>query len=197
MGFVEFFNRPFPLTESVPLWAFCLLVLLVSGITEGLKIPIKLLTNKIQNDKTRHRVNMVIIAVPVGIGILAFYIISYLGYNLSTKAILYDGAYCGKSAVVLYEVISRVVTIVIKKKKDNGSVTAGDVLGAVADGVLNCAQTVQQVNEVIDDIKTTVGDFSAGAASTVGETDGKAFDINKIVGDILDKYAPKDEGESK
>ena len=132
MAFVEFFNRPFPLTESVPLWAFFILVLLVSGITEGLKIPIKLLTNKIEDDKTRHRVNMVIIALPVGIGILVFYIISIIGYNLSTKAILYDGAYCGKSAVVLYELISRIATLVSKKKKDNGKVTVSDVVGAVA-----------------------------------------------------------------
>ena len=74
--------------------------LLLFGITEGLKRPIKLLTKKIKTERARKLVNLTIMIIPIGFGMLCEYLYNVLflkqGFDI-ISALTY-----GMTAIVLY-----------------------------------------------------------------------------------------------
>ena len=201
---LDFFNKPFPLTESVPLWGFLLLVVLVSGVAEFLKQPVKILTKKfaafalgkktyesevakdLAKAKLAHRINTIIIALPIMLGVLTFFIISKCHIELSAKAIWFDGAYCGKSAIVLYELASRIMVLIKKKRAENGKVTVNDIIEAAVDGVIGSVEAINEVSKAVAEITS---DFPA----IDDNDDEKNKEIDDMFANILKSFDEKDE----
>jgi hypothetical protein len=57
-------------------WIYAVMSVILSLITEGIKIPIKMLTSKIKNDTARKATNKVIILIAFGLAFLIDYLAS-------------------------------------------------------------------------------------------------------------------------
>ena len=87
--------------------------LVIFGITQLLKLPIKFFTSKIQNERGRRIVNATILLIPFACGILGDYL--YATYYLHTAYDIVTGLSYGLSAISLYGFVERF----FKVKVDN------------------------------------------------------------------------------
>lgn len=78
---------------------------IIFGLTQGLKIPLKMWTNKITNEKVRKRVNAVILIIPFALGILFDVLFSYLYLHDVFDVI--TGLGYGTGSIALYNIVER------------------------------------------------------------------------------------------
>lgn len=85
---------------------FIAMALIIFGLTQLLKLPIKAATKHIKNEKTRGIVNLVILIIPFALGLLAEYLfdVLYLGNVYMGVA----GLKYGSSSLLVYSVFEKI-----------------------------------------------------------------------------------------
>lgn len=86
---------------------FIAMASIIFGLTQLLKLPIKLATKRIQNEKTRGIVNLVILIIPFSLGLLAEYLfdVLYLGSNYTGIV----GLGYGSSSLLIYSIFEKIM----------------------------------------------------------------------------------------
>ena len=109
--------------------AMSILVLCVSQL---LKLPIKIFTNKIKNEKIRELVNTTIMIIPLALGILFDF--AFCSFYLNIPFSVEQGLKVGATAVTLYGMLERIVKGATSKSTQETLKLADDML---ADGKVN------------------------------------------------------------
>ena len=81
------------------------MALIIFGLTQLLKLPIKFFTNKLKNKRARKMVNATILLIPFALGVLADFL--YSTYYLHTAFSVITGLGYGTAGISLYGVIER------------------------------------------------------------------------------------------
>lgn len=114
---------------------------IIFGLTQLLKLPIKALTNKIKNERARRMTNIVIYFIPFALGVLAEYL--YVTFYLSTDFLvdwqgnLITGLSYGTGSLSLYALIERFFNVKVSNpytETEDGKAVAELVDNVVADG---------------------------------------------------------------
>lgn len=141
----NFFTRAIERIPEYPLWIFGVVVVIVLGLTQLAKIPIKHFTNKIENENLRKKVNMLIMLLPIAFGFLASWILTYFGFTFSTIAALVWGS----SSQVIYEFISRLF-----RRIKNGEDITTETISEDAKESIEIVETAEdKFNDLVNQIK--------------------------------------------
>jgi hypothetical protein len=85
--FINFFSQVIAQNPGYPKWIYWVTLAGIVGLTQLIKIPWKLLvTNKINSENKKNKTDIVIMLIPIGLGILASYLYTFLGYDFSIEA---------------------------------------------------------------------------------------------------------------
>lgn len=104
--------RVFDTLLSTSWFVVIAVAVIIFGITQLLKLPIKHFTNKIEDETTRKIVNLVILLIPFGIGLLFEFL--YGTFYLHTGFDIIAGLGYGASGISLYGIIERFFGIKVK-----------------------------------------------------------------------------------
>lgn len=142
---VEFFSRPIAQFPQYPWWIYVATLIVITALTEVLKLPVKHFTDKIQNKSLRNKVNIVIVFIPVALAFAADGLFTLWGYSFSITV----GFAWGGASQVLYEFISRLFAR-IKKGED---VTGEDVKEDFEDSVDDVKTAEKEFDDLIEKLK--------------------------------------------
>ena len=142
---VEFFSRPIAQFPEYPWWLYVITLVVITAATEGLKFPIKNLTDRIQDEVKRKRVNTVIMIIPIALAFAADGLFTAFGYSFSVTV----GFAWGGASQVLYGVISRLF-----KRKENGeTITEEKIVEDFNDSVKEAKTADETFDELIKNYK--------------------------------------------
>ena len=105
---------------------------IVLCFSQLLKLPIKVLTSKIADDKVRQAVNTTIMLIPLALGILFDF--AFCTMFLEVPFSIEEGIKVGASAVTLYGVLERIIKGATSKKTNDTLDLVDELL---ADGKVN------------------------------------------------------------
>lgn len=114
---------------------WCAMAVIIFGITQVLKLPIKYFTNKIQNERTRKIVNTIILLIPFGLGVLFEFL--YSTYYLHTAFTVITGLGYGTAGISLYGIIERFFKVKVKNpytETEEGQAVTELIQDITADG---------------------------------------------------------------
>lgn len=97
--------RVFDTLLSTTWFVVIAVAVIIFGITQLLKLPIKHFTSKIENERVRKLVNSVILLIPFGLGLLFEFL--YGTFYLHTGFDIIAGLAYGASGISLYGVLER------------------------------------------------------------------------------------------
>lgn len=103
-------------------FVWCAMAVIIFGLTQILKLPIKAATKHIKNEKTRGIVNLVILVIPFGLGLLAefLYDVLYLHNTFTGLA----GLQYGSASLLVYSVFEKIMQkIGVKAQTENSNET--------------------------------------------------------------------------
>lgn len=86
-------------------FVWCAMAVIIFGLTQLLKLPIKYFTKKISNERTRRIVNATILLIPFALGILVDFL--YSTYYLHTTFTVITGLGYGTAGISLYGAVER------------------------------------------------------------------------------------------
>lgn len=126
---------------------WCAMAVVIFGLTQLFKLPIKALTKKITNERARHIVNIIILLIPFGLGILAEFLFNT--YYLHTEVTYVTGLTWGGTSITGYAFVERFFGVKVKNPYDS------------ADGqaVLELVDNVKADGKVDSNDKDAVKDF--------------------------------------
>lgn len=152
------------LSNSYFVW--CAMAVIVFGVTQLLKLPIKLVTKKIKNERVRRSVNAVILLIPFGLGVLFEFL--YSTYYLKEAFSVITGLGYGTAGISLYGVIERFFKVKVQNpytETDEGKAVT-DFVQDVVNGKDSKTATKELVADIIGnekveekDNKDAVADF--------------------------------------
>ena len=102
------------------------MTIVVLCLSQLLKLPIKVFTSKIADEKVRKAVNTTIMLIPIALGILCDF--AYCTYYLGVTFSLVEGVKIGASANVLYGVLERLIWGKTSESTDKTRDFADDIL---------------------------------------------------------------------
>ena len=120
---LDFFRTVNTLVPAYPRWIFWGVLVGVILLTQIVKLPIKALTNKIPNDALRQKVNTVIIFIPVGLGLMASWLLTFAGYEFIYEA----GIVWGLFSQVIYEFVTKVFKRIKNGEDIDNATLKGDL----------------------------------------------------------------------
>lgn len=82
--------------------------IIICLITQLLKLPIKLFTNKIENPKTEDRVTALLMTLPLALGVLFNFL--YNVYYLKIAFSVIEGLSWGTASIMFYQGFKKVIT---------------------------------------------------------------------------------------
>lgn len=141
----NYFANAIARIPEYPRWVFVVVVVIVLGLTQLAKIPIKHFTNKIENENLRKKVNMLIMLLPIAFGFLASWILTYFGFTFSTVAALVWGS----SSQVIYELLSRI----FRRIKNGENITAETISDDAKESVEIVETAEDKFNGLVNQIK--------------------------------------------
>lgn len=148
---LDFFRSVNALVPEYPRWLFWTVMAGVVLLTQAIKLPVKALTKKIPNDALRQKVNLVILVIPVGLGLLASWLLTYAGYEFLYNA----GIVWGVTSTVIYELATKAF-----KRIKSGEDITGETLKADLNDAQKNGQNVQSVADefqsIINPAKTKI-----------------------------------------
>ena len=125
------------------------MAVIIFCLTQILKLPIKAITKHIKNEKTRGIVNLVILIIPFGLGLLAEFLFDGLYLHNSFAGIA--GLQYGSASLLVYGVFEKIA------KKTGIKVTIDNPYETTEEG-----EAVKElVNKVQEDGKIDKSDISA------------------------------------
>lgn len=86
-------------------FVWCAMAVIIFGLTQLLKLPIKYFTKRISNERVRRMVNATILLIPFALGVLADFL--YSTYYLHTAFTVITGLGYGTAGISLYGAIER------------------------------------------------------------------------------------------
>lgn len=86
-------------------FVWCAMAVIIFGVTQLLKLPIKAVTKRIKNERVRRSVNAIILLIPFALGVLAEFL--YTTYYLHTTFTVITGLGYGTAGISLYGIIER------------------------------------------------------------------------------------------
>ena len=89
-------------------FVLCTMSIIICLITQLLKMPIKLFTNKIKNSKTEDRVTALLMLLPLVLGVLFNFL--YNVYYLKIAFSVIEGLSWGTASIMFYQGFKKVVT---------------------------------------------------------------------------------------
>lgn len=141
---LDFFRAVNALVPEYPRWLFWIVMGAVVLLTQVAKLPIKAFTKKIKNDALRQKVNLVIVLIPFGLGLLASWLLTFAGYNFLYEA----GIVWGTTSMVIYELATKAFKR-IEKGEDITDETIKSDFGSANDNAQTAADEFQSiVNQV-------------------------------------------------
>lgn len=143
---LDFFRALNALVPAYPRYVFWGALVGVILLTQIVKLPIKALTKKIANDTLRQKVNTVIMFVPIGIGLLTSWLLTFVGYEFVFEA----GLVWGTFSQVIYEFVTKVF-----KRITNGENITDETLKSDLNDAQSDAQTA--VDEFQNILKQVTG----------------------------------------
>lgn len=141
---VEFFVETDSLSPY-PRWVFWVVLLLVVGLTQLIKLPIKHFTNKITNDKLREKVNLVIMIIPFALGFSASGICYACGLGFSATA----GTLWGTTSQVIYEFVVKLV----QRIKNGFDINSDTIAQDLQDAQDTADEAEEKFNELVEKAK--------------------------------------------
>ncbi len=134
------------LSNSFFVW--CAMAVIIFGITQLLKLPIKACTKRIKNERTRRIVNSTILLIPFILGLVAEFL--YSTYYLHIAFMGITGLGYGAAGVSLYGIIERFFKI----KVDNPYETTEE-----GKAVKDLVDKIQEDGKITEEDKSAVKDF--------------------------------------
>lgn len=115
-------------------FVWCAMAVVIFGITQLVKLPIKAFTKKIKNDRVRRIVNIVILLIPFGLGVLAEYLFNT--YYLHTAFTVVTGLTWGGTSITGYAFVERFFGVKVKNpyESKDGQAVLDFVDSVKADG---------------------------------------------------------------
>lgn len=98
-------NGAFYTLLSNEYFVWCAMALIIFGLTQLFKLPIKAATKHIQNERTRGIVNLVILLIPFALGMLGEFLFDGLYLHNSFTGIV--GLQYGSSSLLVYTVFEK------------------------------------------------------------------------------------------
>lgn len=144
---VKFFTQSISQMPDYPLWLYWATLCAIVGLTQLAKLPIKHFTNKIKNETTRQRVNLVIMIIPFALAMGASAAYMLLGYDFSVEV----GLTWGFASQVLYEFIAKIFARV----KDGKEITEETITDDFKESVENAKTAEKEFEELVDKLKKT------------------------------------------
>lgn len=89
-------------------FVLCAMSIIICLITQLLKLPIKLFTNKIKNPKTEDRVTALLMTLPLALGVLFNFL--YNVYYLEIAFSVIEGLSWGTASIMFYQGFKKVIT---------------------------------------------------------------------------------------
>lgn len=145
MEFIRFFTQEAAAFPQYPRWIYWLAVIICLAGTQLIKLPLKHFTKKLP-EKTRIRVNTVIIAIPEAIGLIISAVLIAFKYEFSVMAAMSWGATSQLVYIFLIKVYNRIkggepITVDTLnedfKEAYNENVTANDKFSNMCDDIKN------------------------------------------------------------
>lgn len=123
------------LVNSYFVW--CAMAVIIFGVTQLLKLPIKAVTKKVKSERKRHIVNATILLIPFALGILFEFL--YTQYYLHTAFSIITGIGYGSAGISLYGIIERFFKVKVNNPYDSktGQAVLELVDDVTADGKVN------------------------------------------------------------
>lgn len=132
-------------------FVWCAMAIILFGITQLIKWPIKHFTKKIGNKKVRTLVNTAILLIPFAFGILLDFL--YSTYYLKEAFNAINGLGYGMAAISLYGIIERFLKIKVDSPYDtaDGKSVTELIYNLANDGKLD-AKDAEAIQEFLDNI---------------------------------------------
>ena len=89
-------------------FVLCAMSIIICLITQLLKLPIKLFTNKIKNQKAENRVTSLLMLIPLALGVLFNFI--YNVYYLHIAFSVIEGLSWGTTSIAFYQGFKKLIT---------------------------------------------------------------------------------------
>lgn len=131
-------------------FVWCAMAVVIFGLTELLKLPIKALTNKITKERLRRIVNIVILLLPFALGVLAEYLFST--YYLHTEFSVVTGLTWGGTSITGYAFVERFLGVKNPYKTKDGQAVLDFVDDVTADGKVDSND-----NDAVKDFYDKIG----------------------------------------
>lgn len=128
-------------------FVWCAMAVIIFGVTQLLKLPIKAVTKKVKNERKRRIINATILLIPFGLGVLFEFL--YTQYYLHTAFSVITGIGYGSAGISLYGIIERFFKVKVNNPYDS---QAGQA-------VLDLVDDVTADGKVDSDDKDAVKDF--------------------------------------
>lgn len=129
-------------------FVWCAMALIIFGVTQLLKLPIKVCTKRIKNDRTRRIVNSTILLIPFMLGLVAEFLYSTYYLHIAFTGI--TGLGYGAAGVSLYGIVERF----FKVKIDNPYETTEE-----GKAVKELVEKVQEDKKIDENDKSAVDEF--------------------------------------
>lgn len=129
-------------------FVWCAMAVIIFGITQVLKLPIKCFTKKIANERARKIVNATILIIPFVLGVLFEFL--YSTYYLHSAFTVITGLGYGTASISLYGIVERF----FKVKIPNPYETTEE-----GKAVTDLVESIQADGKVDHEDKTAVEEF--------------------------------------
>lgn len=118
-------------------FVWCAMAVIIFGVTQLLKLPIKAVTKRIKNERVRRSVNAIILLIPFALGVLAEFL--YNTYYLHTAFTVITGLGYGTAGISLYGIVERFFKVKVPNPydTDEGKAVKEFVDNVTADGKVN------------------------------------------------------------
>lgn len=132
-------------------FVWCAMAVIIFAVTQVLKLPIKVFTKKIKNERKRKIINAVILLIPFGLGILFDFL--YSTYFLHQAFNIIAGLGYGTAGISLYSIIERTFKVKINNPYDTeeGKAVTDLVTDITADGKIS-GSDMSAVQEFLDKV---------------------------------------------
>lgn len=128
-------------------FVWCAMAVIIFGLTQLLKLPIKYFTNKLTNQRVRKMVNATILLIPFILGVLCDFL--YATYYLHGAFSIINGLGYGTAGISLYGMVERF----FKVKTENPYATE------VGKAVTELVEEISADGKVDENDKHAVKDF--------------------------------------
>lgn len=143
---LDFFTQIKNFASDYPNWILYGGIMVVLIFTQIAKLPVKYFTGKIQNEKLRKKINVVIMLLPIAFGFLLSWILTFFGFSFSVSiAVVW-----GTISQTIYEFISRI----IRRIKNGEDITTETVKSDLTESVKEAQTAEDKFNELVKEINS-------------------------------------------